>query len=798
MKISEKWLRTWVDPSVDTQALCEQLTNLGLEVEGVENPYSLISGVVVAQIHECKPLDKASNNDYTLCIVNDGSEQYQVVCGSPNARVGLLTAYAQPGAVLADGTKIEAKQLRSEHSDGMLCSASELGISTDQSGLIEFGSDTEVGLPITQYFDLDRSNTIDIDLTPNRGDCLSIRGVAREIGVINRINVDEITYTNQVVTHEQELSIQLDDPSGCPRYLGRIFRDVKVTRTPDWMVMRLIECGLRPIDPIVDITNYVMLELGQPLHAFDLKNVQKGIVVRRSKSTDKLTMLDGQELEFKDEGTLLITDGETPLAIAGVMGGEVSGIQADTQDVFLECAYFAPDAIMGTARQFGFQTDASHRFERGVDPELQERAIERASELLVEIAQGRPGPITIAESREHVPDSKSVNLDRSRLALLVGESISDDMVEDILSRLGLTVKTSEQGWQVQVPPRRFDLNIEEDLVEEVCRVYGYNKIKPNQPSTSIHFESSLPRRSPYDHIRSKIASLGYLEVINYSFIDPDLNAQFGERERSIHVENPMSNQLSSMRQSLLPGLLDSCKYNLSRQQDTVRLFELGKCFRSEYGELSQPDYFALLSCGRRHGLGWSTSSQSIDFYDLKGDLEHILGERCNEVDYRPSSAAYLHPGQSAQVLLTGKAIGEVGRLHPDIVSQLELPLEVFVLELVGSHFTSTEVPTLNPVAPYPYVSRDLALLIEENISYSQLIDIVRLNMSDLLQDIQIFDLLLSGDKEAKKAGMKDGYKSVAIRLELQDSQDTLTEATVSNRISELVSVLSKEIGAQQR
>ena len=798
MKISEKWLRSWVDPDVHTDELCEQLTNLGLEVDSVSNPNKHIQNIVVAKIVDVNPLPESSSgvSSLSLCTVDSGGQQHQVVCGAPNAKAGLTTAYAMVGSVISDGTSISTSVIRGVPSEGMLCSPAELGINEDHSGILELSSDLTLGSSISDLLGFTDARTIDIDLTPNRGDCLSVRGIAREVGVINELEVNEVPENRIESTHDEELSIRLDEPQACSRYLGRIFKDVQPTQTPDWMVERLVGCGLKPIEPIVDITNYVMLELGQPLHAFDLKNVSRGIVVRNARSGEKLNMLDGREIEFDDESTLLITDGDTPLAIAGVMGGEVSGIQSDTRDVFLECAYFSPDSVMGTARRFGLQTDASHRYERGVDPELQTRAIERASELLLEITQGKPGPITVEESPSDIPTGRTISLSKEKLTKLIGEEISGDRVEDILIRLGFSVESSHDQWQIEVPPVRFDMSIEEDVVEEICRIYGYNQITPKQPSTALGFESNLPRTSPHTRVRSRVAELGYLEAINYSFIDPSINSQFGNSR--IDLVNPMSEQLSSMRHSLIPGLLNAAKYNLSRQQDTVRLFELGKCFETREDKIIQPDRIGGVLIGYRSPLSWSSKPQLVDFFDAKGDVEAIVNLDSGRFECQGSEKTYLHPGESAKVLIEGEYIGDFGLLHPNISMDLELPPSTYVFELDVDLLTRSKVHSLSQIPPFPCVERDVSLLLDKSISFSQLIDLVEINMKDLLRSIKVFDLYEHEQTSQNASNIPVDQKSIGIRLELQDPNTTLTEGIVSERISSLVNVLSEEIGAVQR
>ncbi len=790
MKISEKWLRSWVDPSINTNELCEQLTNLGLEVDSYAPTYEHLTGVVVAEIEVVTPLDGSAGNTLTQCTVNTGSRQVKVVCGAPNVRVGMKTAYAEVGASLNEQNHIQNTRIHGVESEGMLCSGSELGINCDAGGILDLAATSELGADIKHALNLN-DHTIDIDLTPNRGDCLSLRGIAREIGVINRLTVLEPKLAPVSARTEQALSIELENPVACPRYLGRVITNVDSSAaTPDWMVQRITGCGLRPINPIVDVTNYVMLELGQPLHAFDLSNVRKGIVVRNSRAGEQLKLLDGAEIEFEPD-TLLITDGEVPLAIAGVIGGEHSGIQPGTTDVFLECAYFAPSAILGTPRIYGLQTDASLRYERGVDPCLQHEAIERASQLLCEIVGGDPGPISIAESVGNLPAKRSIGLRQSRLTALIGESIGSDEVEDIFARLGLTVSVTPHGWTVEVPSYRFDLAIEEDLVEEVCRVYGYNRVKASHPLASLPFVSPLARTSESMSQRNRVVERGYYEVINYSFIDREVNDRFIPEFAALLLKNPIASQYESMRKSLLPGLVVSARANLARQQETVRLFEYGKCFWVDRNKTVQRDRLSGIVMGLSNPESWAHDRKEIDFFDIKGDLEHLLALLGTDVRFERSKRAYLHPGEAARILTADDEIGHFGKLHPELSLDFDLPDRTFVFELNADPFKQSHHRIAEVVAPFPYVRRDLALLLANEVSVQDLCVTIRDELKDLLVELTVFDVY-EGDSLAK------GQKSVTVGLLLQNKHATLTDMVVNDRIGQTLIRLSEKLRVNQR
>lgn len=790
MKISEKWLRTWIDPSSETSKLCDQLTNLGLEVEGYESTYANLTGVNVAEIKSIEAVDGVDDKTITNCLVDTGRGNVQVICGAPNVRVGMKSAYAKDGASLNEKDRVKKARLYGVESEGMLCSGAELGISCDATGILDLSSDLTVGTDVKDALDLD-DVMIDIDLTPNRGDCLSVRGIAREIGVVNRLSVEEVDIESVPAQVAQELPIELANPIACPRYLGRVLANIDSRAlTPAWMVQRLTGCGLRPIDPVVDVTNYVMLELGQPLHAFDLTNVKNGIVVRDAKAGEKLTLLDGTEVTF-DAGTLLITDGGSPLAIAGVMGGERSGIRNETKDVFLECAYFSPDAIVGTPRLYGLQTDASLRYERGVDPDLQYAAIERATQLLCEVVGGQPGPITVAESSEHMPAKRNVALRKARLEMLIGEKITDAEVEDIFTRLGFDIELNADGWLVGIPSFRFDLSIEEDLVEEVCRVHGYNQISASYPVASLPFDVELDRASEAQAVRNRIAELGYYEVINYSFIEQDVNDRFMPEFQAPQVENPIASQFASMRKSLIPGLISSARHNRSRQLETVRLFEHGKCFSIRDGDTVQEDRIAGVAIGSIRPEGWAESQRGVDFYDVKGDVERVLALLGNDALFQRSDSAYLHPGQAARIVVDETAIGNFGKLHPEITMTMELPEETFVFELDAQPFVRIGAAYAEYVAPFPYVRRDLALLVSEDVPVQDLCITIRQELSDLLSELTVFDVYDGENVEAHK-------KSIGFGLLLQDKKTTLTDDAVATRIESLLVKLTSKFNVTQR
>lgn len=794
MKFSEAWLREWVDPDMDRAALLEQLTMAGLEVDGVDPVAGDFSGVVVARIESCEQHPDADK--LKLCQVSDGADHYQVVCGAPNARDGLVTAFAKVGAVLPENFKIKKAKLRGVESFGMLCSAKELGMGDDHDGILELPETLPLGEEVTQALKLD-DVTVDLDLTPNRGDCLSLKGIAREVGVLANASVSypEIEPVPAVI--DETFPVKLSAPQGCPRYLGRVIRGVDVTRpTPGWMVERLRRCGLRSIDPVVDVTNYLLIEMGQPMHAFDLNQLKGGIDVRMAQPDEKLTLLDGQEVSL-DAQTLLITDVSGPVAIAGVMGGERSGVQPDTQDVFLECAFFAPLAIAGTARRYGLHTDASHRYERGVDFDLQHNAVERATRLLIEIVGGEPGPVVAAEDSNHLPQSVPVSLRQHRLDQLLGVKIPVEQVDECLSRLGLKVtrrEETEQGvlWTVNSPSHRFDIAIEEDLVEEVCRVHGYNNIESRRPYTELHLREVELEAHGEPALKRQLIASDLQEVITYTFIDPSVADLFAPGKAHLELANPMSRDQSVMRASLLPGLVDALKHNTSRQQSRVRLFEVGRVFDTDAETLRQPVRVGGLIWGARNPEGWHGDNGAVDFFDSKGIVENLLdwaGIKDATFD-RPKGEMTLHPGQSAVVNIADETVGVVGRLHPEIEAQLDVS-GVYVFELSADAVLARPRRRYQGLSRYPSVRRDFSVLVSRDVSAAAVEQCVRAAAGEHLVEFTLFDVY-----EGK--GIDSNEKSLAVGLTFQSQTATLKDEDINTRADAVVAALQEELNARQR
>ncbi|EGE4284883.1 phenylalanine--tRNA ligase subunit beta, partial [Escherichia coli] len=684
MKFSELWLREWVNPAIDSDALANQITMAGLEVDGVEPVAGSFHGVVVGEVVECAQHPNADKLRVTKVNVG-GDRLLDIVCGAPNCRQGLRVAVATIGAVLPGDFKIKAAKLRGEPSEGMLCSFSELGISDDHSGIIELPADAPIGTDIREYLKLD-DNTIEISVTPNRADCLGIIGVARDVAVLNQLPLVQPEIVPVGATIDDTLPITVEAPEACPRYLGRVVKGINVKApTPLWMKEKLRRCGIRSIDAVVDVTNYVLLELGQPMHAFDKDRIEGGIVVRMAKEGETLVLLDGTEAKLNAD-TLVIADHNKALAMGGIFGGEHSGVNDETQNVLLECAFFSPLSITGRARRHGLHTDASHRYERGVDPALQHKAMERATRLLIDICGGEAGPVIDITNEATLPKRATITLRRSKLDRLIGHHIADEQVTDILRRLGCEVTEGKDEWQAVAPSWRFDMEIEEDLVEEVARVYGYNNIPDEPVQASLimgtHREADLSLK----RVKTLLNDKGYQEVITYSFVDPKVQQMIHPGVEALLLPSPISVEMSAMRLSLWTGLLATVVYNQNRQQNRVRIFESGLRFvpdtQAPLG-IRQDLMLAGVICGNRYEEHWNLAKETVDFYDLKGDLESVLDltGKLNEVEFRAEANPALHPGQSAAIYLKGERIGFVGVVHPELERKLDLNGRTLVFEL---------------------------------------------------------------------------------------------------------------------
>lgn len=791
MKFSEQWLREWVNPEISTQELVDKLTMAGLEVDGFEYLGDSFSGVVVGEIVAAEQHPDADK--LRVCTINVGDasdEDLQIICGAPNARKGIKVAVAMIGAVLPGDFKIKKAKLRGVQSFGMLCSETELNLGDGSDGIVELPLDAPLGQDLKEFLDLN-DHVIDVDLTPNRGDCLGISGIAREVGVLTQTDVTPVSPKAVAAEVSDKLEIKLSAPNACPRYLGRVIKGINPqAQTPQWMVQRIERSGVRSIDPVVDVTNYVLLELGHPMHAFDLAKIDGGIDVRMAKENEKLTLLDGQEVELSSD-TLMIADDSKALAIAGVMGGEHSGVSAETKDIFLESAYFDAIAVAGKARQYGLHTDASHRYERGVDYELQRTAMERATELLLEIVGGQPGKIIEAVDQSVMPQKRHLTLRRERIERVVGVSFGDALVEDILTRLGLGLTPADKGWDVSVPSFRFDIDNEESLIEELVRVYGYNKLPIRKPQGEMAMFMQNESRVFKDVLRDVLVNRGYQEVITYSFVEPKLQSVLEPTMEPLALMNPISSEMGVMRTNLLPGLVQAAQFNINRQQSRIRFFEIGLRFDTASESLEQLPTIGGILAGRRHLESWEDDARKVDFYDVKGDIEALLSTTKRRFDFVPSEKSILHPGQSADIRYQGKTVGYVGKLHPQTQQTVDLDLDAFVFEIDIDVLSERELPKFTPLLKFPSIRRDLAVIVDESVKGGELIDFIVKIGGKLLTDAFIFDIY-------KGEHLEQGKKSVALAMTLRHPEKTLEDAEINKVVDKVVAGLEEQYQAVLR
>lgn len=793
MKFSESWLREWVNPDLKTEDLVEQVTMAGLEVDAVDAVATAFTGIVVGEV--LKKEQHPDADKLSVCEVSDGSETFQVVCGAPNVRAGLKVPFAKLGAVLPlpDGKdlKIKKAKLRGVESIGMLCAEAEMGMAESSDGLMELPADAPVGQDIREYLKLD-DNIIEVDLTPNRADCLSVKGLAREVGVLNNEDVTEPAIEAIAPAVDDTFSVTLSAPNACPKYLGRVVKGINVeAETPLWMVEKLRRSGIRSIDPIVDVTNFILLEQGQPMHAFDLAKLSGGINVRFANDKEKLTLLDGQEIELNSE-TLVIADNNKALAIAGVMGGEDSGVNAETQDIFLEVAYFNPIAIAGKARNYGLHTDSSHRFERGVDYELQKAAMERATQLIIEICGGEAGPVIETVEQAEMPAARKVELREERIVRMLGLELPKADVTNMLTRLGMGVTETENGWSVDVPSYRFDVSIEPDLIEEIARIHGYNNMPVTTPMANLDLNAEDEVKTPLQAIKQLFIARGYQEAITYSFVDPKAQAVVDPQNEGLALANPISADMGVMRTNLWTGLIKAAEYNLNRQQDTVRMIESGLRFVPQGDDLIQEPVISGLVCGNRMSKGWTNGTDKVDFFDVKADVEAMLALN-GGADYRFEVGSHpaLHPGQTAAIFKGDKQVGLLGAIHPQVQAKLGIKPNLFLFELTLADITEGSLPNYAPLSKFPAVSRDLAFVVEESVQWSQVAEKIREKAGEQLIDLTLFDVY-------RGQGIENGRKSLALGLTWQDPSRTLNDEEITSWVDSIVSSLADALGAQLR
>ena len=790
MRISEQWLRDWVQPEVSAAELAEQLTMAGLEVDSIESAAPPFENVVVGRVQELKPHPAADRLKVAQVDVG-GSELRQVVCGAPNVEVGMCAPTALPGAQLPGGLRVAVAELRGVESQGMLCSSKELGLSEDGSGLLTLPDGSLPGQDIRDLLKLN-DTIIEIDLTPNRGDCLGLAGIAREVSVINRCELTPPAIEPVAPRHQDCFPVSLNAPGACPRFVGRVVRNIDPNaHSPLWLTERLRRAGLRSLGPVVDVTNYIMLELNHPMHAYDLNKLQGGIDVRWSQSGEQLALLNEQTVTLDDD-TLLITDASGPIGMAGIMGGATTEVASDTRNVFFECAFFSPLAISGRARRYGLHTDAAQRFERGVDPHGQMRAVERATRLLMNITGGEAGPLIDTHNADHIPQSPTVLLRSSRIERVLGVTVPASEVEDILTRLGMTVTRSTDVWQAIPPSNRFDIAREEDLIEEVGRIRGYNQLP------RVASQSRLPlARCPEDQIatgrlREVMLGRGYYEAITYSFIDPQLQMLFDPEHAPIELANPISSEMAVMRTLLWPGLVKTLRYNLARQQQRVRLFEIGLTFRGDQNNVIQQPYLGGIAYGDALPEQWGGARRKVDFYDIKSDVEALLLLGGQGYQFEAAEHLALHPGQTARIKTTsGQTIGWLGALHPGLQSELEIDQQTFLFELNLMALRRSEVPQFNELSRFPQSRRDLALVVPETISAQTASETIRKHGGECLRSLKLFDVY-------RGPGIAAAQKSLAFGLIFQDFSSSLTDQAVDDMVKSIIHGVEQELGGKLR
>ena len=791
MKISENWLRTWVNPAIDSEKLSDQLTMLGLEVDEIAPAAKPFTGVVVGEVLTVEQHPDADRLRVTTVNIGSG-EPLQIVCGAPNVRAGMKAPVATIGAVLPGDFKIKKGKLRGVESQGMLCGASEIDLEDKIDGLLELPADAPVGVNVREYLDLD-DNVIDISITPNRGDCFSIRGIAREIGVINQLPVTapEIKEIAATLADEKKVVVETE---GCPRYLGRVIKNVNTKApTPEWMERALVRAGIRQHSILVDITNYVLMELGQPLHAFDGGKVQGSVHVRQAKAGEKLILLNEQEVELQDD-VMVIADDEKALAIAGIMGGLSSSVTDETTEIFLESAFFAPLHIAGRARRFGLHTDASQRYERGVDFELPLIAMHRASQLIAELAGGEFGSIIVAEKTELLPKREAIELEQAQVDQLLGYTVESDFITDALTRLGCEVTVKAEGqWSVVPPSHRYDMAIYQDLIEEVARIHGYDNIQISLPVIDVKL-AKYEDQFELTQLRQTAVTLGYQEAISFSFADLKLEKQLNPDVNPLALANPISSDLAVMRSTLLSSLIPCVQYNVNRQQNRVRFFELGLRFdyqnAASIHDLKQIPTFALIATGSRTPETWHGKAQPMDFFDFKGDIEEMLAAARLNVEYVRSERSWLHPGQSAEILVDGRSIGYLGRLHPSLEDELDLAT-TWVAELDQSAVLQTYVSNFTELSRFPSVRRDIALLISDKINVSEIQGLIEKTGGELLGSTWLFDVYTG-------QGVEEGKRSLAFALLWQHPSRTLEDAEIKSGMDNILQVLENTYQATLR
>ncbi len=788
MKASISWLKSLCPTDLSIDDIVRRLTMAGLEVDGVEPASKPWTHVVVGEVLSVTQHPDADK--LNVCEVTDGESTYQVVCGATNVRAGLKVPFARVGAVIGDDFRIQQAKLRGVDSHGMLCGADELGLSDERDGLMELPDHVVTGSDVADLLSLP-DHVVEVDLTPNRGDCLSITGLARELGVLSQTTVRTVDCEAVDPESDETHDVHLSAPEGCPCYVGRVIEHVDVTKpTPMWMVERLRRSGIRSIDAIVDITNYVMLELGQPMHAFDRDQLVGEIDVRMAHPGEQLVLLDGKTLTLSDD-VLVIADQEKALALAGIMGGEHSGISERTTTVFLESAYFDPITIAGKARRYGLHTDASARFERGVDWQLAERACQRATALILDICGGVPGPVMITDNEQALPTLQVVTLTHARIKQQLKIELASETIQQMLQALGFDVDVTSDGFRCVAPSWRFDIAIEQDLIEEIARIYGYNNLPTSLPAQALTMAAVPEAETPLMRLKHYLVDQDVQEAVTYSFVDPAMQALLGDGVQGVRLANPIASNLAEMRRSLMPGLVEAVRHNVNRQAPRVRVFETGQCFVSSGDQLDQSERLGIALYGQQAPLHFS-GDRLVDFFDLKGIVDGLgMVNGGGSLSWSSGEHPALAPGQTARVSINGQSIGIVGRLHPRLARELDLPKPLFLADLNLSPLLSGQVTAFKAISRYPRVLRDLAVVVDDSIAWQQIVDAVESLGDSRIQSVELFDVY-------RGTGVPEGCQSLALSLSLQDPEKTLDDVAIQEMVDQVVRTLGEQTGAELR
>jgi len=791
VKFSEKWLREWVNPSMDTEELAYRLTMIGHEVDAIEPQGMGLDGVVVGEVVAVNQHPNADR--LSVCQVSTGDAAVlEVVCGAPNVRAGMKSPFAPAGTKLPNGMKLRRARIRGVESNGMLCSAIEIGLGDESDGIVELADDAPAGQDLAAYLDLP-DYSIDIDLTPNRGDCFSVLGIARDVAAMASVAMQDPAVAPVAAAIRDEHPVELVCPEACPRFVARIVRNIDMSAaSPDWLKERLRRSGLRSIHPVVDVTNYVMMELGQPLHAYDLARLQGPLRPRMAETGERLTLLDEKDHALLPN-TLVIADDSGPIGIAGIMGGLSTAVTSETTAVFLEAAFFAPAAMAGVARRYGMHTDASMRFERGVDPLQQSRAIERATQLLLEISGGQAGPLIDYCSDKNLPGDSSLVLRKSRLQRVLGTQIPVEQVSRILADLGLSAVQNDEDWCVKIRSYRFDIDVEDALVEEIARIYGYDRIPEVTAVGETPLAVATETTIDLELVANALVARDYREVITYSFIDAELNTLISGEKSQLVLSNPISSGMSVMRASVWPGLIAAASANVARQQDRVRFFEIGKTF---HGSLDAPLEIVRVSAivtGDRVQQQWGSASQAVDLFDIKADVQALVAMTgaADEFEFVTLEQAVLQPGQAASILRNGEQVGVIGRLHPEIARRFDLDKGALLFELDAAKTLHARVPAADTISKFPTIRRDIAVVVKDEVTSAELVAAVEKAAARLAQSVRIFDVY-------KGPGIEAGLKSVALGLILQETSRTLTDEDADTVMSTVLRKLQRDFGAELR